>query len=164
MVGRSSLAASAEQVAALRELALSLVRGEADRARAVLLSLDGRSSAMIGRALRVRADTVRAWRCTFARGGAKALRARPRPGRPGGQGNAALACARAILTEPGEAVWTLPRLKAEIARRAEVSISTSRLSRLLRQRGASPGAAPGTPSRDARTGTPSSARACASGC
>jgi transposase len=164
MGGCSRIRATGEERALLAALARSGKRGEADRARAVLLSLDGRSSAMIGRALRVRADTVRAWRCTFARGGAKALRARPRPGRPGGQGNAALACARAILTEPGEAVWTLPRLKAEIARRAEVSISTSRLSRLLRQRGASPGAAPGTPSRAGRTRTPSSARAYASGC
>jgi len=164
MGGRSRIRATGEERALLAVLARSGERGEADRARAVLLSLDGWSSAAIGRALRVRADTARAWRSAFARGGAEALRARPRPGRPGGQGIAALACAGAILAEPGEVIWTLPRLKAEIARRAEVGISTSRLSRLLRQRGASPGAAPGTPSRDARTGTPSSARACVSGC
>jgi hypothetical protein len=57
--------------------------GEADRARAALLSLDGRSGAAIGRAPRARADTARAWRSSFARGGARAPRARPRPGRPG---------------------------------------------------------------------------------
>ena len=38
MSGRSSLVASAEQQAALRELAASAVRGEADRARAVLVA------------------------------------------------------------------------------------------------------------------------------
>ena len=41
MPGRSSLRAGAEQEAALRELAKSPVRGEADRARAVLLTLAG---------------------------------------------------------------------------------------------------------------------------
>lgn len=162
MGGRSRLEATDGQRRALAALGRSGERGEADRARgAVLLSLDGRSSAWIGRALRVRADTVRAWRSLFARGGVEALRARPRTGRPGEQGAAALARAETILAEPGEVVWTLPRLRAEIARRAEVSISTSRLSRLLRQRGASPGAGRGTPSRDGRTATPSTARGCA---
>ena len=163
MGGRSRLEATDGQRGALEALARSGARGEADRARAVLLSLDGQSSAAIGRALRVRADTVRAWRSSFASGGAEALRARPRPGRPGRQGTAALVCAEAILAEPGEVVWTLQRLKAEIARRAGVAISPSRLSRLLRRRGASPGAGPGTRSRDARTGTRSSAPASGSG-
>jgi transposase len=163
MGGRSRVEATDERREALAALARSGARGEADRARAVLLSLDGQSSAAIGRALRVRADTVRAWRSSFASGGTEALGARPRPGRPGRRGTAALAWAATILAEPGEVVWTLPRLKAEIARRAGVAISLSQLSRLLRRRGASPGAGPGTPSRDARTGTRSSAPASASG-
>jgi transposase len=158
------LTATDEQREALAALARSAERGEADRARAILLSLDGRSSAAIGEVLRVRADTVRAWRGLFAGGGVAALRARPRAGRPGLRGAQALACAAAILAEPGEVPWTLARLRAEVARRVGVSVSASRLSRLLRQRGASPGAGRGTRSRDARTGTPSSARACASGC
>lgn len=164
MGGHSRLEATDQQRAALEALARSGARGEADRARAVLLSLDGWSSAAIGRALRVRADTVRAWRGLVAGGGVAALRARSRPGRPGGQGMAALTCAERLLAEPGDVVWTLPRLKAEIARRAGVAISTSRLSRLLRRKGASPGEGPGTRSRDARTGTRSSAPASASDC
>jgi transposase len=159
---RSRLEATDEQRRALEGLARSGARGEADRARAALLSLDGQSSAAIGRVLRARADTVRAWRSSFARGGAQALRARPRPGRPGRRGAAALARAGAILAEPGEVVWTLPRPEAEITRQAGVAVSPSRLSRLLRRRGASPGAGPDTRSRDARTGTRSSASACGS--
>ena len=161
MGGRARLEATQEQRAALAALARSSERGEADRARAVLLSLDGQSSAPIGSALQVRADTVRGWRGLFAQGGIAAMRARPRPGRPGSQGAMALECAAAILAEPGSVLWTLPRLKAEIARRDGVTISVSRLSRLLRQKGASPGAALATPSKPVRIGMRSNARACA---
>lgn len=151
MGGRSRVQATAEQRHALEALARSADRGEADRARAVLLSLDGHASAAIGRALQVRADTVRTWRSLFARGGVAALRARPRTGRPAAKGAAALACAEALLAEPGgDVVWTLPRLTAEIARRTGETVSTSRLSRLLRQKGATPGAGRGTRSRAGR--------------
>lgn len=161
MGGRARLEATQEQRAALAALARSAERGEADRARAVLWSLDGQSSALIGQVLQVRADTVRGWRGRFTQGGVAALRARPRPGRPGRQGALALACAAAILAEPGPVLWTLSRLKTEIARRTGVMISVSRLSRLLRHKGASPGAARATPSKAARTAMRSSARACA---
>lgn len=50
MAGRSSLAADAGRVAALRELAKSAERGEADRARAVLLTLAGWTAGEIGQA------------------------------------------------------------------------------------------------------------------
>ena len=43
MAGRSRLAATPEQVAELRVLAGSEIRGEADRARAVLLTLEARA-------------------------------------------------------------------------------------------------------------------------
>ena len=164
MGGQSRLEATDAQRRTLEQLARSAERGEADRARAVLLSLDGQSSAWIGQALRVRADTVRTWRSLFAKAGVEALRAKPRTGRPAKQGAAALACAQAILVEPGEVVWTLARLKAEIARRAAVTISPSRLSRLLRQKGALPGVVPGTRSRAGRTGRRSNARVPASSC
>ena len=110
-------------------------RGEADRARAILWTLDGQGSRMIAGTLGVRADRVRKWRSAFRAGGAEALRSRPHTGRPGHRGAAVLACARAILAEPSRAVWTLPRLKAEIGRRAGLTISPSRLSTLLRQGG-----------------------------
>ena len=41
MAGRSRLTATPAQAVALRELARSDIRGEADRARAILLTLDG---------------------------------------------------------------------------------------------------------------------------
>ena len=164
MGGRSRLEATAEQRRGLEVLSRSANRGEADRARAVLSSLDGRSSAAIGRALRVRADTVRAWRSSFGGGGIEALRAKPRAGRPGEKGAVVLARAEAVLAVPGEVVWTLPRLQAEILRRTGESISISRLSRLLRQKGDMPGAGPATRSGASRTAMRSRAPASACGC
>ena len=62
MAGKSLLAASEKQRAALRSLAESRDRGEADRARAVLLTLAGWTSPRIAEAFGVREDTVRLWR------------------------------------------------------------------------------------------------------
>ena len=73
MTGRSPLLASEEQRAALTALGSSRDRGEADRARAVLLTLAGWTSARIAAAFGVREDTVRLWRSDFTRG-----RVRPR--------------------------------------------------------------------------------------
>lgn len=157
--GKCALTASAADRSALEQLARSLDRREADRARSILWSLDGQTGEMIGRAIGMREDGVRRLRHLFASGGVEALRARPRTGRPGGRGAMALDCATAILSQPGETLWTLPRLKAEIARRCGIAISVSRLSILLRKKGASPGVGRATPSRGARTRKPSSARA-----
>lgn len=127
---------------ALRELARSEVRGEADRARAILLTLEGWTSVDLGRAFGVTADSVRHWRNWFATGGVEALRSTLAPGPSPAKGEAALLVARAVLGEPVEnrVNWTLPRLQDEIERRAGVSISKSRLSILLRQKGGSAGA------------------------
>ncbi len=65
MTGRSPLLASEGQRAALSALSGSRDRGEADRARAVLLTLTGWTSARIGEAFGVREDTVRLWRGDF---------------------------------------------------------------------------------------------------
>jgi hypothetical protein len=54
MAGKSLLAASEEQRVALRSLAESRDRGEADRARAVLLTLAGWTSPRIAEAFGVR--------------------------------------------------------------------------------------------------------------
>ena len=50
-------------------------RGEADRARAVLLTLSGWTSPRIAEAFGVREDTVRLWRSDFMRDGVAALKA-----------------------------------------------------------------------------------------
>ena len=82
MAGKSPLTATDEQRAALAALAGSRDRGEADRARAVLLTLAGWTSPRIAEAFGVREDTVRLWRSDFADGGVEAL-TRERGARPG---------------------------------------------------------------------------------
>jgi hypothetical protein len=59
MEGQSPLSATGEQRARLTALAGSRDRGEADRARAVLLTLAGWTSPRIAEAFGVRQDTVR---------------------------------------------------------------------------------------------------------
>src|SRR5580704_8639661 len=80
MAGKSPLTATDEQRAALATLAGSRDRGEADRARAVLLTLTGWTSPRIAAAFGVREDTVRLWRSDFAGGGIEALKASVAPG------------------------------------------------------------------------------------
>jgi DNA-directed RNA polymerase specialized sigma24 family protein len=62
MSSRSPLSATNEQKSALTDLACSELRGEADRARAILLTLAGWSSPEIAEAFGVTADSVRHWR------------------------------------------------------------------------------------------------------
>jgi transposase len=145
MAGRSSLVANAEQEAALRALASSSVRGEADRARAMLLTLAGWTAVEIGEAFATTEDSVRRWRGWFAHGGVDALRSTLAPGPSPERGERALACARELLAVPVQdrPNWTLPRLRVEIEERTGVRLSQSHLSVLLR-RGASAGAAPAT--------------------
>ena len=68
MSGKSPVSASEEQRSALAALAGSRDRGEADRARAILLTLSGWTSPRIAEAFSVREDTVRLWRSDFSRG------------------------------------------------------------------------------------------------
>ena len=142
MARRPRLSASEEQRSALQELARSERRDEADRARAILLSLEGWTSQAIASACGVTADSVRHWRNWYTTGGVEALRAAVVPGPLGERGLKALAIAAAILSEPVEnrPNWTIPRLRAEIARRGGPPISNSRLSVLLREKGGSAGA------------------------
>jgi hypothetical protein len=65
MPGPSPLSATEVQRAELKALARSRERGEADRARAVLLTLADWTSPRIAEAFGVREDTVRLWRIDF---------------------------------------------------------------------------------------------------
>jgi transposase len=166
MGGRCALAVDADGRAALEQLSRSAVRGEADRARAVLWSLAGETSAAIAARLDVRAEQVRRWRPAVRAGGVAALRSRPRPGRAGPgraprKREAALAVAREVLGGPAtdRPVWTLARLAREIEARTGEAISSAHLSVVL-HRGATAGAGRGTHSRAGRTRTPSTAPAC----
>ena len=145
MAGKSPVTASDEQRAGLLALAGSRDRGEADRARAVLLTLAGWTSSKIAAAFGVREDTVRLWRSDFAAGGAAALKASIAPGPPPVKSEAAMRVATPLLEEPvaDRRNWTIPRLRAEIEAREGVRISRSQLSKALRKK-SSAGGGPGT--------------------
>lgn len=136
MAGKSPVRASVAEEAALRALAGSRERGEADRARAVLLTLSGWTSPRIAEAFGVREDTVRLWRSDFARGGVEALKASPAAGPAPVKAEAALRVATPLLREPvaDRRNWTLARLSREIETREGVSISRSQLSKALRKK------------------------------
>ncbi len=136
MAGKSPLTATNEQRAALATLAGSRDRGEADRARAVLLTLTGWTSPRIAEAFGVREDTVRLWRSDFAGGGIEALKASVAPGPAPVKSEAALRVVTPLLEQPvaDRRNWTIPRLRAEIEARAGVRISRSQLSKALRKK------------------------------
>ena len=100
MVGKSPITADGEQRAALRALAHSRDRCEADRARAMLLTLLGWTSPRIAEAFGVREDTVRLWRCDFADGGVEALKASVAPGPAPVKSEAALRVVTPLLEAP----------------------------------------------------------------
>jgi transposase len=145
MTGKSPLSATEQQRGALTALAGSRDRGEADRARAVLLTLTGWTSPRIAEAFGVREDTVRLWRSDFMSGGVEALKASVAPGPAPVKSEAALRIVTPLLEEPvaNRCNWTIPRLRAEIETREGVSISRSQLSKALRKK-SSVGGGPGT--------------------
>ena len=146
MAGKSPMKASGKQRTGLEALAASRERGEADRARAMLLTLNGWTSARIAEAFGVREDTVRLWRSDFMRDGIEALKASVGPGPPPLKTEAALRVITPLLEAPvaNRPNWTIPRLIAEIEAREGVKIGRSQLSKTLREKGASAGAGPGT--------------------
>src|SRR4051794_36994132 len=139
-----------EQRSALIALSRSRDRGEADRARAILLTLSltlsGWTSGQIAEAFGVREDTVRFWRSAFTAGGIEALKKSIAPGSAPVKAERALAVAEEVLSRPvgDRPNWTLPRLADEIERRAGLRISPSRLSVVLRKKGISAGDGPAT--------------------
>ena len=151
MAGKSPVTASDGQRAGLLALSGSHDRGEADRARAVLLTLAGWTSSKIAEAFGVREDTVRLWRGDFMRGGVAALKAHAAPGPAPMKSEAALRVVTPLLEAPvADRRRTIPRLRADprIAVRGEASagvrISRSQLSKALRKK-SSVGGDHGTP-------------------
>ena len=139
MAGRSAVTATDEQKAALKALAGGADRAEADRARAILLTLDIWTSSRIAQAFGVREDTVRLWRSDFMHGGIDALKASVAPGPAPLKAEAALRVVAPLLSQPvaDRTNWTLARLADEIAAREGVSISRSQLCKVLRKKGGS---------------------------
>ena len=141
MGGKSPVTANEEQRVGLTALAGSRDRGEADRARAVLLTLAGWTSPRIVEAFGVREDTVRLWRSDFGRGCVDALKASIAPGPLPVKSSAALRVVTPLLEEPvaNRPNWTIPRLRAEIEAREGVRISRSQLSKALRKKSSAGG-------------------------
>jgi DNA-directed RNA polymerase specialized sigma24 family protein len=81
MPGKSKLTADAAERTGLRNLSKLEHRSEADRARAILLTLNGRRAEEIAAALGVHVSTVHNWRGYFAHSGVAGLRRRTAPGR-----------------------------------------------------------------------------------
>jgi transposase len=146
MSGKSPVSASDEQRVALTALAGSRDRGEADRARAILLTLSGWTSPRIAEAFSVREDTVRLWRSDFSRDGVNALKASVAPGPAPVKSEATLRVVTPLLEEPvaDRPNWTIARMRAEIEAREGVRISRSQLSKVLRKKSSVTGAR-GTP-------------------
>jgi transposase len=147
MVGKSPIAATDDEKAALKVMAGAADRAEADRARAILLTLAGWTSGRISKAFGVREDTVRFWRSEFMRDGIDALRASVAPGPAALKAEAALRVAVPLLSAPvaDRPNWTLARLAEEITSREGVTISRSQLSKVLRKKGGFAGAGRDTP-------------------
>jgi hypothetical protein len=117
MAGKSPLSVTEQQRVALAVLAGSRDRGEAGRARAVLLTLVGWTSPRT------------------MRGGVEALRASVAPGPTEVKSEAALRVVTPLLEEPvaDRRNWTIPRWRAEIETREGVRISRSQLSQRFRR-------------------------------
>jgi transposase len=147
MGGKSPVKASEDERRALADLSGSRDRAEADRARAIVLTLSGWTSSRIAEAFGVREDTVRLWRSDFMRGGIAELKTRMPPGAVPVKALAALSVAEEVLSVPvaDRTNWTLPRLAREIEVRTGHRISRSRLSVVLRKKGLSAGAGRVTP-------------------
>jgi len=146
MAGKSPVMATGDQRAALKTMAGDADRAEADRARAILLTLGGWTSKRIAEAFGVREDTVRLWRSDFMRGGVGALKASVAQGPAPVKAAAALKIAAPLLSAPvaDRTNWTLARLAEEITSREGVTISRSQLSKVLRKKGGFAGAGRGT--------------------
>src|SRR6476619_822242 len=99
MPGKSMLTADAAEQARLRALSKSEQRGEADRARAILLTQEGRRAEGIASVPGVYVRTIRNWRVYFVHGGGAGLQRRPRPGQQAKIGPHAGAIAVAILNQ-----------------------------------------------------------------
>jgi transposase len=136
MTGRSPLSATEGQRAAVTVLAGSRDCREADRARAVLLTLTGWTSPRIAEAFGVRDDRVRLWRSDFMGSGVDALKASVAPGPAPVKSEAPLRVVTPLLEQPvaDRRNWTIPRMRAEIEAREGIRISRLQLSMALRKK------------------------------
>ena len=136
MAGKSLVRVSEAQGLALQLLAQSADRREADRARAMLLTLKGWTSGDLAEVFGVREDMVRFWRSDFMRGGIDALKASRAPGAPPVKSEAIERVVTPLLEAPvaDRPNWTIPRLIDEVKRQECVTVSRSTMSKVLRKK------------------------------
>src|SRR3954469_6286514 len=101
MAGKSPVTADEDQRSALIALSRSRDRGEADRARAIVLILSGWTSGPIAEAFGVHEDPVRFWRSAFMTGGIEALKTSVAPGPAPVKAERALVIAEEVLSRGG---------------------------------------------------------------
>lgn len=137
----------------LEELARSTHRGEADRARAIVWTLEGRISEEIGALLDIVPSRIRHWRTAFRRHGVAGLRRKRSPGRPPRLAEAVLPVIHELLALPnqGQPPWTVPRLQREIKKRTGETISESWLSVIIKKKGGTPTDDRGTRPKTSKT-------------
>ena len=136
MAGKSRVRVSEAQGLALQLLAQSADRREADRARAILLTLEGWTSGDLAEVFGAREDVVRFWRGDFMRGGVDAVRASRAPGAPPVKSEAIERVVTPLLEAPvaDRPNWTIPRLIEEVRRLERVTVSRSTMSKALRKK------------------------------
>jgi transposase len=146
MAGKSPVRATDAQQTVLRSMAMGSDRAQADRARAMLLTLSGWTSTRIAEAFGVREETVRLWRSDFMGGGVDALVGSVAAGALPVKAEAALRVAGPLLEAPvaDRRNWTLARLAEWIKDEEGVTISRSQLSKALRKKGVSDSDSRGT--------------------
>jgi transposase len=149
MGGKTIVTATEEQRGELERLSRSTARAEADRARAILNTLEGATAEEIGQALKVRPDQVRRWRMNYRTGGVDALRAKVRHGPPARLAETVLPIVRQLLSEaaPPGVVWTVPRLREAVIARTGQHISESWLRTVMVKKGGFAGVGRATRSR-----------------
>jgi transposase len=130
----TEITATPEEKSELELLARCGHRGESSRAKAILQTLAGSTALDIATWERVSVSAVKKWRSAYLKHGIDGIRRKPRPGRPGHRGAAAMGIVLATVDGKPIRGWTSTRL-AEACRDQGVTISSSHLSRLMRSRG-----------------------------
>jgi transposase len=129
----TEITATPEEKAELDLLARCGHRGESSRAKAILQTLAGSTAQDIATWERVSVSAVKKWRSAYLKHGIDGIRRKPRPGRPGHRGAAAMGIVLASVDGQPTRAWTSTRLAAA-CRDQGVTLSPSHLSRLMRAR------------------------------
>ena len=134
-MGRSwKIPITEQQQRELEALAVSKDRREADRARIILWTNEGKTSDEIAALLERNASRIRHTRTDFRRGGVEALRTHPPPGRPPKLATAAQPVLAAALTKlPEQRPRSVAQLRVEVERRTGQRISDSWVRKLVKR-------------------------------